>query len=206
MGKIDLNDKLSIINYGVGIQHKLADLNEVVSEIVRDKDYSNITGLYDALTKLMSANDDKTPFYTESAIRGIREELLKNRVELLKECKLYEELRNTNNVYLTELSAEITEAQEILSQIPGGKRMTSKSMLWNRIQEMKTTKTVAGTLNDQLALYHKNSAALAEKIGSAINTLMPLWESGVSLSVNKKSTQKAFNMLKALLKESVNAI
>ncbi|MBR5944543.1 MAG: hypothetical protein IKZ94_06315, partial [Lachnospiraceae bacterium] len=88
MGKIDLNDKLSIVNYGVGTQHRLADLNEVVSDIVKEKDYSDITGLYDTMTKLMSLGSDKTPFYTESVLSGIRSELLKTRTDLLKECKL----------------------------------------------------------------------------------------------------------------------
>ena len=71
---------------------------------------------------------------------------------------------------------------------------------------MKTTRTVAKTLNEQLALYHKNSASLAERIGSVITTLMPLWESGGALSVNKKNTQKASAMLKALAEEAVKKL
>ena len=210
MGKIDLNDKLSIMNYGVGTQHRLANLNEVVSGIVKEKDYSDITGLYDAMTTLMSLDGDKTPLYTENVINGIRAELLETRTELLKECKLYEELSRTNKIYMEELNAEIMEAEKFLSEMSVMKKLVSYSMsasqLKTRIQEMKTTRTVAGTLNEQLALYHKNSASLAERIGSVITTLMPLWESGGALAVNKKNTQKASRMLKALAEEAIKKL
>ena len=210
MGKIDLNDKLSIINFGVDTQHRLANLNEVVSSVVKDKDYSDIKGLYDTMTELMSMDGDKTPFYTESVLNGIKEELLETRIDLLKECKLYEELRKTNQLYMTELSEEISGAEAFISETTMLKKILTNSMgvsqLKSRIQEMKTTRMVAETLNNQLALYQKNSASLAERVGSVTHTLMPLWESGVALSVNKKSTQKASKMLKALLEEAIRKI
>ena len=207
MAEINLYDKVSIINYGIGTQHRLASLNEVVSDIVKEKDYSDIKDLYDTLIELMSLDATKSPSYTETLIKAIREELLRIRIELLKESKLYAELRNTNNCYIAQLKDEIAYAESILVEKASKKKGISETFslnqLKNRIGELKTSGTVARTLNEQLSLYEKNSSSLADKISSVTHTLMPLWESGTALNINKKSTQKAFKALKALVDESV---
>lgn len=205
MSEINLSDKVSIINYGVGIQHKLANLSAAVSDIVKEKDYSDIKQLTDTLIELMSMDEHKTPLYADTVIESIKEELIKIRFELLKECKLYEELRKTNEVYITQISTEIADGESFIRGIKDNKISYSDSFslseLKARVKELKTSKTVAGTLNEQLSLYQKNSASFAERISSVINSLMPLWESKVALSVGKESTQKAFKMLKALVDE-----
>ncbi|SCX20794.1 Toxic anion resistance protein (TelA) [Lachnospiraceae bacterium YSD2013] len=205
MSEINLSDKVSIINYGIGIQHKLADLSQVVSDIVKEKDYSDIKHLTDTLIELMSMDEHKTPLYMDTVIESIKEELIKARFELLKECKLYEELRKTNAVYITQISTEIADGESFIRDLKDKKVSYSDSLSYSelkyRIKELRTTRTVAGTLNEQLSLYQKNSASFAERISSVINSLMPLWESKVALSANKESTQKAFRMLKALVDE-----
>ena len=114
MSKINLSDKVSIINYGVGIQHKLANLSAAVSDIVKEKDYSDIKQLTDTLIELMSMDERKTPLYADTVIESIKEELIKARFELLKECKLYEELRKTNMVYITQISTEIADGESFI--------------------------------------------------------------------------------------------
>ncbi|MBO4679456.1 MAG: toxic anion resistance protein [Lachnospiraceae bacterium] len=207
MAEINITDKLSILNYGIGTQHRLASLNEVVSDIVKEKDYSDIQNLYDTMIELMSLEDGGSQVYADALINGIREELLRIRVELLKEGKLYSELRNTNELYLSQLVAEIKDAEAFLSDKSNKKKGISDTMSLNqlraRVLEMRTSRTVGEALSNQLSLYEKNSASLADKISSVTNTLMPLWESGVALSINKASTQKAFKMLKALVNDSV---
>ena len=205
MSNINLSDKVSIMNYGIGVQHKLANLSELVADIVKEKDYSDIKTLTDTLLELMSMDESKTPAYADALIDAIRENLMQARIDLLKECKLYEELRNTNEVYITQLSEAVTEGELFLGNVKNNKETHSDalavSQLKSRIKELKTSKTVASTLTEQLALYQKNSAAFAERISSVINALMPLWESKMALSINKESTQKAFKMLKALMDE-----
>lgn len=205
MSEINLSDKVSIINYGVGIQHKLANLSAAVSDIVKEKDYSDIKQLTDTLIEFMSMDERKTSLYADTVIESIKEELIKARFELLKECKLYEELRKTNMVYITQISTEIADGESFIRGLKDNKISYSDSFslseLKARVKELKTSKTVAGTLNEQLSLYQKNSASFAERISSVINSLMPLWESKAALSANKESTQKAFRMLKALVDE-----
>ena len=208
MININLSDKVSIMNYGVDTQHDLATLSETVSDIVKEKDYSDIKELNDALSELMSSEDKKTLLYRDAAVTGIKEGLIYKRLELLKEGKLYEQLKNTNDVYITRLSDEISSAEALLEKIKNSGESPSDalavSQLKSRVKELKTSKTIAGTLNEQLTFYGKNSASLADRIGAIINTLMPLWESGMAMSVNKESTKKAFKMLKALADESLN--
>ena len=210
MSKIDLSDKVSIINYGIGTQHKIAGLSETVSNLVKNKDYSDIKKLYDTLLKLLSAGKEKAPEYSTLLIEGIRESLVAKRVELLKESVLYAGLRETDQAYIKTLSAEIAAGEKFIEKVKSNSKTVYDTMsleqLRNRIDELKTTKTVAGTLSDQLSLYEKNSAALADRIGSVTNTLMPLWESGNALALNKSRTQKAFRALKALVDESVKAM
>ena len=205
MSNINLSDKVSIMNYGIGVQHRLANLSELVADIVKEKDYSDIKKLTDNLLELMSMDERKTPVYADALIDAIRENLLQARVDLLKECKLYEELRNTNEVYITQLSEAVTEGELFLNNVKDNRETHSDalafSQLKSRVKELKTSKTVASTLTEQLALYQKNSAAFAERISSVINALMPLWESKIALSVNKESTEKAFKMMKALMNE-----
>ncbi|MBR6307925.1 MAG: toxic anion resistance protein [Lachnospiraceae bacterium] len=205
MSNINLSDKVSIMNYGIGVQHRLANLSELVADIVKEKDYSDIKKLTDNLLELMSMDERKTPVYADALIDAIRENLLQARVDLLKECKLYEELRNTNEVYITQLSEAVTEGELFLNNVKDNRETHSDALafaqLKSRVKELKTSKTVASTLTEQLALYQKNSAAFAERISSVINALMPLWESKIALSVNKESTEKAFKMMKALMNE-----
>ena len=207
MAEINLSDKVSIINYGIGTQHRLASLNEVVSDIVKEKDYSDIKDLYDTLIELMNLDATRSPAYADTLIKAIREELLRIRIELLKESRLYSELHKTNECYLRQLESEIADAEAFLADKSLKKKGYSDTMSINqlkeRVGEMRTTKTVAGTLSEQLSLYEKNSTSLADKISSVTHTLMPLWESSIALNTNKKSTQKAFKMLKALVDETV---
>lgn len=207
MIEINLSDKVSIMNYGVGSQHKLATLNETVSDIVKEKDYSDIKDLHDCLIDLMSSEDGESLVYRDIAVSGIKEELTRKRIELLKEGRLYEQLKNTNEVYITELSDEIASAEAFIGKtknVGNHSDAFALSQLKSRVKELKTTKTIAATLSEQLSFYGKNSASLADRIGAVINTLVPLWESGKAMSVNKESTKKAFKLLKALADDSFN--
>ena len=204
MSDINFFDKVSIINYGIGTQHQLADLNATVARTAREKDYSDISVLYENLLKLMS-DDNKAPAYADTLVQAIKEALLKMRIELMKDTKLYAELLKVNEVYIEKLSDEIRIGQEHLTTAKKEKDKAydplSIPQLARRIDELKTSKQVALSLSDELRLYEKNSSSLAGKIQTITKDLLPLWEGSHTINTNKKSTEEALKIVESMVSE-----
>jgi hypothetical protein len=205
---IFFDDKISIINYGVSTQHLLKDLNAVVANIAHNKDYSEITDLYNILMELLSEGE-KAPSYADTMIQSIEAGLLNLYIELVKDCALYRELRNTNNAYLEILDSKIREAEDFLNKSKENKTAEYDAIgvyqLENRIGELKTSRTVGLSLNEQLNLYESNSSSFAERIQAITQNLLPLFKSSNSLEQNKNNTGEALKLLESMASELAKA-
>ena len=57
MKNIDCGDTVSILNYGLSSQNKIADLNKTVSSIIRQKDYHDLLECFEEIFSIAENTD-----------------------------------------------------------------------------------------------------------------------------------------------------
>ena len=205
MNGIDVKDVSSILNYGLGVQQKIADLNKVSAEIMKQRDFAEVFGFFDEILAMASDADVRTTLQMEQRLDEIRRRFLEIRIDLLKEGNLLKELREVNEVYLLEIDGKIQDA-DAFSKTGFKKTDLEKdagdaleNTLKKRAQELKTTQAVARSFSPQLKLAEDNCFSIAEKIWNVQMNLIPL----VSNRISMDTGQKTVNETKTLIRNSV---
>ena len=136
--QIDLKDSTSILQYGAGVQKKMADFSEGTLEKVRAKDMGEIgdllTGVVAELkgfeeeeakgikgffkkkaskAEIMKLRYDKS----EASIEKICKTLEGHQIQLLKDSALLDQLYELNKVYFAELNMYILAGKKKLQQV-----------------------------------------------------------------------------------------
>ncbi len=195
MDELNINDTLSIINYGVNLQTMISELSTCAFETIRNIELDEIGSLLsEMLSFFKSGNDSKVPFAERERQVDLMSDSLKlHRVELLKDCELLEQLCKVNREYISELSAMIEHAKSVVEEFAERKLNTDEKMrlgsLNKRIGELEMSQTVAYSFEPQLKVVQENEAQMAEKIQSALVNVIALWKRQQISEENKASVE-----------------
>lgn len=170
-------DMTSILNFGLGSQNRLADLNKLVAERVGRRDFGQVQELFDELLEISGETDEDELVQKERRLQELQSEFASVRIEMIKEVKLLQALRNTNDIYVANLEKEIREANDCLNGLKTAKLHDGKARadaLHKRIQELHTTKAVGDSFSQQMKLTEDSLTAMSDRIWNVLMHIMPL--------------------------------
>lgn len=209
MEELNIQETMTIINYGVQVQNKLLELSNCAFAIVRGIDLDDTAELLSEILSYFKANTKMTATERAEAehdINVMSAQLSEQRIKLLKECELLEQLCNVNKTYSDELGELIAHAQDVEEEMKERKLTSDERMrlstLNKRIKELETTQTVAFSFAPQINIVKENEAQMAEKIQSALINVMALWKRQNAIEYNADSAEEASRKIM----ENINAL
>ena len=193
-----LKDAVSVIDYGLRTQYDIAELNKTVSEIINKREYSGVLKAFDELLKEAGSDAVGELADRQQRIEEISEELTRSRIDIMKEARLLQQLRFTNDVYAVRISDEIKEAQRYCDE----EKPAQEELIRKRIYQLTTSKVVAENFSAQIKLSEDNCLDMAEKIWNALVTIVPLLRSSISMETG----ENVLIQTKLLISESMKEI
>lgn len=236
--EIDINDQTQIIQFGNAAQENISKFSDSVLEKVRTKDAGE-TGelLSDLVSEIKSfdkAVDDSTKlnFFEkifssakkkfdkliakynkiENNISTIEKGLEKDKLLMLKDINIYDNMYQKNLEYFKEVSLYIIAGERKIEELKNNdlvklKEQAKKSgdqldaqkvndlenainRLEKKIYDLKTTRVISLQMAPQIRLLQNNDAALVEKIQSSMTNTIPLWKNQMvlALGINHSKT------------------
>lgn len=244
--KIDVFDSTQILQYGSAAQNKISEFSDSILEDVKTKNVGD-TGqlLADLVGQIKSfdstidgTNKGKGIFkifhnakkeidtiiakYSkiETNIDTIEKGLDKNKIQLLKDISIFDELYEKNLEYFKEISLYIIAGERKLDELrnvtlPELKKKaeeTGEQLDIQKVQDMeaqinrfekkiydlKTTRIISIQMAPQIRLLQNNDAELVEKIQSSITNTIPLWKNQMVLSLGINNAKKALKEQQAV--------
>ena len=205
MSNIIFDDVTSVLQYGLESQNKIAKLNQLASARIRERNFDELTELMDELLFMAGDADIRSLADKERHIEEYRSRLSRERMELLKEARLQQALREVNDSYALQIGMEIQEAKNALEAptLKNALDVHSKTnVLRKRIQELSLSKTVAESFSEQLRLTQEQYSAMAERTWSVLTQMIPLLRGRVSMDASKLTISEARRMLRDHLSEA----
>ena len=193
-----LKDAVSVIDYGLRTQYDIAELNKTVSEIINKREYSGVLKAFDELLKEAGSDAVGELADRQQRIEEISEELTRSRIDIMKEARLLQQLRFTNDVYAVRISDEIKEAQRYCDE----EKPAQEELIRKRIYQLTTSKVVAENFSAQIKFSEDNCFDMAEKIWNALVTIVPLLRSSISMETG----ENVLIQTKLLISESMKEI
>lgn len=183
MNNDQFKDMTSILNYGLGSQNRLADLNKLVSQRIKTADYSEMQELFEEVISIAKDQDVKHLAQKEQRLDELQGSFSAMRIELIKEANLLQALRDANDAYVGQLEKDIQEAQAYLKGPATGDPQDARArgdVLRKRIQELLTTKAVGESFSEQIKLTEVNLFAMADRLWNVLMNLLPLLRGRIS--------------------------
>ncbi|MBQ8132365.1 MAG: toxic anion resistance protein, partial [Bacilli bacterium] len=156
----------------------------------------------------------------ETNIDTIEKGLDKNKIQLLKDISIFDELYEKNLEYFKEISLYIIAGERKLDELrnvtlPELKKKaeeTGEQLDIQKVQDMeaqinrfekkiydlKTTRIISIQMAPQIRLLQNNDAELVEKIQSSITNTIPLWKNQMVLSLGINNAKKALKEQQAV--------
>lgn len=200
MSKKRFHDVLDTLEFGLDTQHDLASLNRVVSKIVKERDLDRVMALFDEILAV-SGEDQGELISFEKRMEEIEGELTRERIELLKEEKLLESLRMTNDAYIVRLDENIKEVEGYVKTQQFSFRELAGS---KRVTELETTKAVAASFSEQIKLSEDSLKAMADRIGEVQSNVLPLLRGRISLHTSSSTFSDAQRLLREKVEDMKN--
>ena len=234
--KIDVTDATEVLQFGAAAQTKISEFSDSVLETVRTKDTGEVgnlladlvseiksfdKGVGDAkgLGKLFSSAkkqiDKIIAKYSkiEKNIDSIEDGLTKDKIQMLKDISIFDEMYEKNLEYFKEISLYIIAGDKKLEELknevlPKLKKQAEKSgeqldaqkvadmentinRFEKKLYDLKTTRIISLQMAPQIRLLQNNEAELVEKIQSSITNTIPLWKNQIVLALGINNAKRA---------------
>ena len=184
MNENRITDMADILHLGRQSQNNLAALNQVVTERLKEADYSRVYALFDELLTIAEETDMKKLAQKEERLDGMSSDLSVLRMELLKEQELLRALRDTNDHYTEVLQGEIDAGNAFVAgaAAPGmADVITMQDTMKKRVQELVMTRSVGMSFSEQIKLAEANLTSLSDRIWNVLMHLIPLLRGRLSV-------------------------
>ena len=246
--EINVYDQTQILQFGSAAQDKISKFSDTVLENVRTKDTGEVGELLASLVAEIKSFDNaladnaKTNiieriFSTakkefdkliakynkiEKNIGTIEGGLEKDKLQMLKDINIYDNMYEKNLEYFKEVSLYIIAGEKKLEELnevvlPELKKTAEESgdhldvqkvqdmeaiinRFEKRIYDLKTTRLISIQMAPQIRLLQNNDAELVEKIQSSITNTIPLWKNQMVLALGINNAQKALKHQQAVSK------
>lgn len=208
MEQLNTNDIMSIMNYGVNVQNMLSELSACAFNIIKEIDLKDISGLLSELLDFFKSDTagDMSFSEKENYIDGMSDRLNEQRIELLKDCEMFEQLCVVNRTYINEIVGLVEHAKGVIEELRDHHLSSDEKLrlgtLEKRIHELEMSQTVAYSFEPQIKVVQENEAQMAEKIQSALVNALALWKRQQLSEENKESTQDT----NALIMQGINEL
>lgn len=243
--QLDLTDAAQILQYGASTQEKISKFSDTILEDVRTRNagevgdqLANLVGQIKSfdrevggekkglLSKLFSNArrefDSLVAKYNkiEKNIDTIEDSLKKDRIQMLKDITIFDEMYEKNLEYFKEISlyiiagdkkikelreVELPKLQEAAKQSGDQldvQKVNDMEALINRfekkIYDLKTTRIISIQMAPQIRLLQSNDAELVEKIQSSITNTIPLWKNQMVLALGLNNAKQALKSQQAV--------
>ena len=246
--KIDIYDQTQILQFGSAAQDKISKFSDDVLENVRTKDTGEVGELLGSLVAEIKSFDNALAdnakmnlieriFSTakrefdklvakynkiEKNIDTIENGLEKDKLQMLKDINVFDNMYEKNLEYFKEISLYIIAGEKKLDELrdkvlPELKKEAETSgdhldvqkvqdmeniinRFEKKIYDLKTTRLISIQMAPQIRLLQNNDAELVEKIQSSITNTIPLWKNQMVLALGINNAQKALKNQQAVSK------
>ena len=242
--KIDVFDSTQVLQFGSASQAKIAEFSDSVLEGVKTKDtgvagdllaelvaqiksFDNGLGVEKkGISKLFSNAkkelDKLIAKYTkiEKNVDGIEKSLEKDKIQMLKDIAIFDDMYEKNLNYFKEISLYIIAGEKKLEELrekvlPELQRKAKESgeqidiqkvndmentinRFEKKIYDLKTTRIISIQMAPQIRLLQNNEAELVEKIQSSITNTIPLWKNQMVLALGITNAKNALKNQQAV--------
>ncbi len=245
MKHIDVEDSQSIIQFGVGAQQGISSFADTILDGIRTKDTGHAGEvLTDLMLHVKSLKVDSLSsgggFFASLPIIGglidkvkrfiakyeeigvhierITDELVKARMQLLKDITMFDNLYEKNIDYLKELDLfilagkmklkdleektlpELKAKAEASGDTLDAQKVQDMTQMINRLEkkihDLQLSRMVALQTNPQVRLIQNNDQVLVEKIQSSILNTIPLWKNQIIIAIGLFRQKKALELQK----------
>ncbi len=238
--KIDIKDSTMIVQYGAPAQTKISDFADNMLAKVKTKETGEVGGLLTNLVvEIKDFNndvDDKgflgffnnqknkmkklTTKYesVQTNIDKITNNLEQNKMQLLKDVTMFDQLFEANLTHFKELGMYIIAGEEKLKDLnqnvlPKLKEQAIETNdaaisqqvndLMNligrfekRVHDLKLSRAISLQMAPQIRLLQNNDNELIDKIQSSILNTIPLWKNQIVLALGLENSRRAMEVQK----------
>ena len=243
--KIDVTDATEVLQFGAAAQTKISEFSDSVLETVRTKDTGEVGNLLADLVseiksfdKGVSESKGLGKLFTsakkqidkiiakynkiEKNIDSIEDGLTKDKIQMLKDISIFDEMYEKNLEYFKEISLYIIAGEKKLDELrskvlPELKKQAEKTgdqldvqkvtdmentinRFEKKIYDLKTTRLISIQMAPQIRLLQNNDAELVEKIQSSITNTIPLWKNQMVLALGINNAKEALRSQQAVSK------
>ena len=236
--EIDVYDQTQILQFGSAAQEKVSKFSDSVLEKVRTKDTGEVGEELSKLVAEIKSFDNavdasqKTNFFTrlfsstkkqidkliakynkvENNIGTIEKGLEKDKLLMLKDITIYDNMYQKNLEFFKEISLyiiagekKLEELNDELEKLKKTAEKTQEQLDIQKVQDMesiinrfekklydlKTTRIISLQMAPQIRLLQNNEAELVEKIQSSITNTIPLWKNQMVLALGINNAKTA---------------